>query len=474
MREMKDARKPTESRTPASSRELPSRDSPATGERRYRPADGLRYLFIDFNAYFASVEQHDHPELRGRPVIVTPLASEHSGAIAASYEARPFGIRRGTKVREARALCPGIAVMPARHDRYVQVHKALMAEIERHLPLEKVYSIDEAAFRLSASERSPGPAMATARRVKDGIARHVGQALKASIGLAPSRLLAKLAAERVKPDGLTVLTLDRLPHALADMPLTDIPGIGAGIFARLERAGVADFTGLWTLQPKRARAIWGSVTGERFWYGLHGYDTHEAPTRKSMIGHSRVLSRDHETPGRARIVARALLLKAASRLRHYGLSAGALSLSLRLRPDGRWGGERRFSQSQDSFGFLHALDDLWDAYLDHRRIEDERARIGGVTVYLHGLAQPQETASRQLDLFADARATADDGRRARLWRAIDLMNADPTDKFRRLGGPGDGRRRKQVMLASQAGLDLNYLGAKIAFSRVPEEAEFLY
>lgn len=440
---------------------------------KYRPAEGLSYLFIDFNAYFASVEQHDHPELRGRPVIVTPVESEHTGAIAASYEARRFGINRMTKVRDARELCPDIAVMPARHDRYVQVHKALMAEIERHLPVEKVYSIDEAAFRLSRSERTPVPAVAMARRVKQGIAENVGPALRASIGLAPSKLLAKLAAERVKPDGLTVLELDQLPHALADMPLTDIPGVGAGVSARLERAGVRDFTALWALQPKRARAIWGSVTGERFWYGLHGYDTYEEPTRKMMIGHSRVLSRAHEAPEEARIVARALLLKAASRLRHYGLRAGSLSLSLRLRPEGRWSVDRRFSLSQDSFSFLKTLDDMWEEYLAYRRAEGERLRIGGVTVYLHGLARPEETASCQLDLFADEQASAADTRRARLWRAIDLMNADPTDKLRRLGG-GEAPRRKHVMLASQASLDLNYLGAKIAFSRVPEEAEFLY
>ena len=244
----------------------------------YRPADGLAYLFIDFNAYFASVEQHDHPELRGRPVIVAPLRSEHTSAIAASYEARAFGIKRLTSIREARRLCPDIAVMQARHDRYVKVHKMLMAEIERYLPCVKVYSIDEAAFRLSRSERRPAAAIEVARRIKKGIADNVGPALRASIGLAPSSLLAKLAAERVKPDGLTVIELEDLPGKLSDMPLTDIPGVGAGVSARLERAGVATFDDLWALQPKQARAIWGSVTGERFWYGLHGYDTHDAPT----------------------------------------------------------------------------------------------------------------------------------------------------------------------------------------------------
>ncbi|WP_375205914.1 Y-family DNA polymerase [Hyphococcus sp.] len=435
----------------------------------------LSYLFIDFNAYFAGVEQHDHPELFGKPVIVTPLASEHTGAIAASYEARPFGIKRGTKVADARILCPGIAVMPARHDRYVAVHKLLMKEIERHIPLEKIYSIDEAAFRLSRSEQDPARAVATAHRIRQGIAQNVGPALRASIGIAPTRLLAKLAAERVKPDGLTVLRAEDLPHALADIPLTDIPGIGAGVEARLARAGVNNFMKLWNLQPKEARAIWGSVMGERFWHGLHGYETVEEPTKKSMIGHSRVLTREHENPDKARIVARALLLKAASRLRHYGMHSSSLSLSVRLRPEGGWQAARRFTYSQDSFQFLALLDEMWAEFCKSQRRKGHSPRLGGVTVYLHGLAKQGETALEQLDLFAEPQGVEKDARRAGLWKVIDTINADLDAKFQRLGGSREeGGPKRHVALASQSGLALNYLGAKIAFSRVPEEAEFLY
>lgn len=435
----------------------------------------LSCLFIDFNAYFAGVEQHDHPKLMDKPVIVTPLASEHTGAIAASYEARPFGIKRGTKVADARKLCPGIAVMPARHDRYVAVHKLLMKEIERHIPLEKIYSIDEAAFRLSRSEQDPARAIETAYRIKEGIARNVGPALRSSIGIAPTRLLAKLAAERVKPDGLTVLRIEDLPHALEDIPLTDIPGIGAGVAARLSRAGVNDFMALWRLQPKQARAIWNSVMGERFWHGLHGFETVEEPTKKSMIGHSRVLSREHEAPEKARIVARALLLKAASRLRHYGMYASSLSLSVRLRPEGGWQSARRFKHSQDSFLFLNLLDEMWSQLCIRQRQKGPMPRFGGVTVYLHGLSKCGDTALEQLDLFAEPESVEKDARRAGLWKAIDDINADLDSKFQRLGAPSpDGARKRHISLASQSGLALNYLGAKIAFSRVPEEAEFLY
>jgi len=450
----------------------------------YRPTSGLAYLFIDFNAYFAAVEQHDNAALRGRPVIVAPLASEHTGAIAVSYEARPYGIRRGTTVKEARALCPGIAVMPARHDRYVAVHKQVMAEVERHLPLVKVYSIDEAAFRLSRSEAGPAPALALAlaREVKRGIAENVGPALRSSIGLAPTRLLAKLAAEMQKPDGLTVLAASDLPHRLADMPLTDIPGVGPAMSGRLARAGVNDFLALWRLQPKRARAIWGSVQGERFWYALHGYEVDEPETKKSMIGHSRVLSYDYEHPDSARIVARALLLKAASRLRCYNLHAGGLSVSVRLRPEESWERARRFAHSQNSFRFLKIFDEIWEELVERPATLGPRApiRCGAVTVYLHSLAAEGDVKLMQTDLFAPP--SASDDRQARLWRAIDLINSDPERKFRRLGGRGrgvDGKApasvpRRYVTLARQEGLNLNYLGAKIAFSRVPEEAEFLY
>lgn len=446
---------------------------------KYAAADGLRYLFIDFNAYFAGVEQHDDPSLRGRPVIVVPLQSEHTMAIAASYEARPFGIKRGTKVSEARELCPDIVIRPARHDRYVQLHKLLMTEIARHLPCDKVYSIDEAAFRLSPSEAKAPAALATARRVMDGIRTNVGSALRASIGLAQTRLLAKLAAESKKPDGLTVLEPDDLPKKLSDMDLRAIPGVGAGVAARLAKSGVTDFTQLWAMSPKQARAVWGSVQGERFWYGLHGFEVDEPETKKSMIGHSRVLTRGHETPDAARVVARALLLKAASRLRHYGLYARALSLNIRVRPEGRWEGAASFTASQDSYRFLDALDELWGRFLAEYLPEAYPLRLGGVTTYLHGLAKEEDAAVRQGDLFAEPASREQSEKRARLWAAIDAINADKDRKFARLAGAGNKRTqgltpKRHVMLARQQGLDLNYLGAKIAFSRVPEEAEFLY
>jgi DNA polymerase-4 len=451
---------------------------------RYIPADGLKYLFIDFNAFFAAVEQHDNPALLGRPVIVTPLKSEYTSAIAVSYEARPFGIRRGTKVRDARALCPGIAVCSARHDRYVQVHHQLMREVERHLPLSKIYSIDEAVFCLNPSEAKAEPALMIAHAVMDGIRQNVGPALRASIGLAQTRLLAKLAAEMHKPDGFTVIEPNDLPDKFIDMDLSDIPGIGKGMAMRLARNGITDFSALWALQPKHARRIWNSVQGERFCYSLHGFEVDEPNTVKSMIGHSRVLARGYETPDKARLVARALLLKAASRLRNYGFHATRMTLGVRIRLESggriKWDQGTAFAATQDSFAFLLALDRLWACFLDNHCRKGSKVRLGSVTVYLHGLAGDMDAAVTQGDLFADPVEEQVSTRRKKLWGLIDKINSDPDGRFARLSSvasrpqTSENTTKRYVTIACQQGMDLNYLGAKIAFSRVPEENEFLF
>jgi DNA polymerase-4 len=127
---------------------------------------GLRWLFLDLNAYFASVEQQENPRLRGQPVIVVPAASEYTCAIAASYEAKRAGIRTGEPVKEARRLCPGLHVIDARPEVYVDYHHRILDEIDRHLPVHKVCSIDEAVCELAGPERLEANATALARRVQ--------------------------------------------------------------------------------------------------------------------------------------------------------------------------------------------------------------------------------------------------------------------------------------------------------------------
>ncbi|MDN3645487.1 type VI secretion protein ImpB [Pontixanthobacter aestiaquae] len=413
-------------------------------------------MFIDFNAYFASVEQYDDPSLVGHPVIVTPLASEHSGAIAASYEAKKLGISRGTSVIDARKLCPNIAIRPARHDRYVELHIQLMKEICQHLPITRVHSIDECLCRLSREEWPIAQAKAKAREIKHGIFRRFGPAIRCSIGLAPSPALAKLASDLEKPNGLIALPLTSLPSALRDLPLRAIPGIGAGIERRLMQAGIADFYSLWNIEPRHARRIWGSVAGERFLYGLHGYDLPiiPEPGDKRMIGHSRVLGGKDRNPDNARIVARALLLKAASRLRHYNLHATGLHIGIRLYPEGAISQDIPVRATQNSWRLLNALNQSWEPIIAGLRLNATKKALKLVSVYLFGLkASPPEP-----DLFIPEEQDSRDACEAEMWQRIDRLN-------QRYG-------MAKVILASQSTIDLNYLGVKIAFSRIPEMAEF--
>lgn len=406
------------------------------------------FLFIDFNAYFASVEQQHDPALRDRPVVVAPLASEHTSAIAASYEAKALGVRMGTRIADARRICPGIVVRVANPRRYVDYHHALKAAIERVAPVEKVHSIDEMFCRLDRAQCTPEAASALAHAIKASIAHEVGPYLRCSIGIGATPLIGKIATDLQKPDGLVFLPTDEIPNRLAAWPLHDIAGIGANMERRLHAAGITDVAGLWALAPKQARAIWGGVGGERFWYALHGFEVPDPPTRTGSLGHSRVLDTQWRTPARALLVARELTLKAARRLRRHGLAAGALALGLRFADGARGGIERHFAPTQDSFALLLALEAAW------RQADLAPAhRLKHISIMLGALVPAQ---ARTTDLFADD----DPGRerRERLWSAIDRLRTE---------------RGLKVTLASQANVHLQDLGTKIAFTRIPEIAEFM-
>src|SRR5215207_2034789 len=288
-----------------------------------KPA-GVERLYIDFDSFFATAEQHLQPHLRGRPVGVIPIDTPNTGLIAASREAKRLGIKRGMWVREARAVCPDIALVAARHEKYVALHKDIVRAVERVLPVAAVRSIDEMVCALAVNESAR--AEAVGRAVKAALASEIGPALTCSIGLGPNELLAKIAAEMEKPDGLVRLRHEDLPGPLLRLPLTDIPGIAKGNAAPLERAGIGDMAGFWALAPKQARAIWGNVDGERLWALLHGYAIERPATRRAMFGHGRVLPHAWRTPERLEACARVLVVKAARRMRREGFAARALAL----------------------------------------------------------------------------------------------------------------------------------------------------
>ncbi len=411
----------------------------------------LRWLLLDLNSFFASVEQQLNPELRGRPTIVVPLMSDYTVAIAASYEAKALGIKTGTGVRDAKARCSDLAILPARHDVYVDFHHRIVDEIENHLHVTKIMSIDEVACELLGSEREPDKARQLALEIKRGIESRVGECLKSSIGIAPSRLLAKIASNLQKPDGLTIIQASDLPGPLLNLPLIALPGIGANMERRLKNAGLKTAGELYHLPPGRARTIWHSIEGERLWYGLHGIDPPAMEEQRRSVSHSQVLGPRLRSAPMARLVTRRLLTKAASRLRRMGYKAAALALSLRLEDGSRIVAEQRMAQTYDSFVLLQILEKLWaraGREIGHRRIKKTGIALGGLAA----------VAEVQPDLFGWTPMDAEDTKSVRLSFALDRLNA-------RYG-------RDTVSIGVQPGPLPSYTGAKIAFNRIPDREEF--
>ena len=260
------------------------------------PALSLRWLYVDFNSYFASVEQQLRPELRGKPIAVVPVETDSTCAIAASYEAKAFGVKTGTPIYEAKRLCAGLVCVLARHERYVEFHHGLIEEIERHIPVTAVCSIDEVACRLMDNEISLERSTEIAESIKSGIAKTIGPYMRCSIGIAPNRYLAKVGTELQKPDGLVVVRAEDLPQKLFSLKLRDLPGVGANIGHRIQKAGIADLPSLFALNPQQMRTIWGSIWGEKLWYLLRGMELPDETTTRRSIGHSHVMAPELRDP----------------------------------------------------------------------------------------------------------------------------------------------------------------------------------
>jgi DNA polymerase-4 len=398
----------------------------------------LRWLVLDLNSFFASCEQQENPELRGKPVIVVPAMAETTCAIAASYPAKAFGIKTGTLVHEARRLCPGLKLVRARHKLYVEYHHRILDAIDRHIPVEDVMSIDEVACRLDRVQQEPAAARALALRIKREIHISVGECLTSSIGISANRLLAKLASNMQKPDGLTMLQVETLPHAILHLELRNIPGIGPNMAERLRRAGIADIATLWKTDAARLRSVWGGVAGAKMHELLHGADIASPQQARSSISHQHVLAPEERSLQLAAPVVRQLLVRAAQRLRDDGFYCRRLSVEVKwLGREGEpWSGKRSFTETQDTRALLHVLQDIWEQVPNKKPL-----RVG---IALSGLA---EKDAHQADLF-------DKPQDARLVSAIDAVN----EKFGKGAlGYGDAARDQ---------------GSKIAFQRVPKVKEF--
>jgi DNA polymerase IV len=413
----------------------------------------LKWLYIDFNSYFASVEQQLQPHLRGKPVAVVPVATDSTCAIAASYEAKAYGVKTGTPIWEARQKCPDLICVLARHEAYVDYHHRAIDEINRHIPVTDVCSIDEMASRLMLNEASETAARKIALSIKAGMAANLGPWVKCSIGIAANRYLAKVATDIEKPDGLTVLMPDDVERRLMTLKPRDLPGIGANMERRLRAAGVLSMEDVWALDRRTMKNVWGGIMGERMWYQLRGYDLADLRS----IGHSHVLGPALRPSYQAINVARRLTLKACSRMRRMGYSATVFGFSARLEDGRRIYAESRCRPAQNSSTFLDMLLLFWDAHIPI----GQGALVKKLSVVLSGLVADDAIQPDLFDFPANnvSAPRRNIERQNRLSHALDRIN----HRF--------GRDSALIGMLPSQGRDFS--GTKIAFTRIPDREEFL-
>lgn len=323
----------------------------------------LRYLFIDFDSFFASVEQQLQPALRGRPVAVVPsLGVETTCCIAASYEAKARGVKTGTAVREARYLCPGITFVQGDHARYIQTHEKIRTVIHEIIYIDAVLSIDEMYGRLPPHWQAPAVARAKALEIKAALSAQIGPYIGASIGLAPNRFLAKLASKLEKPDGLVAIDFADLPETLYRFELEDITGIGRRMLERLRTARITTMEALCHARRHQLHRIWGSIEGDRMWHALRGIEMPSAETRRQSIGHSHVLPPRLRSEAGAQATLHRMLQKACHRLRGMESFASCLDVKVRFGFDLNWQAQARCFPTQDTLTFAHRLNQLWQQH----------------------------------------------------------------------------------------------------------------
>ena len=306
-------------------------------------------LLIDMDAFFAAVEQKDHPNLKGKALGITN-GSQGSTLITCSYEARAFGVKTGMKIWEAQKLCPHLVAVGSRPDRYAEVSREVMSIISSFSPDIEVFSIDEAFLDVSRCQRLHGLPDQIAEKLKQSIFEGVG--LTCSIGVSGDKTTAKYAAKLGKPNGCTVIPPWQSKKILAPVPVESLCGIGPGISRFLSRFGV-HYCGDMSKIPMGVLAKRFGPFGRRLWLMCQGQDPYGVVTgctaAKSM-GHGKILP-----PGTAELTIvlsyfRQMCERLAARMRRHQAQSDCFFIGMRV-PHLGWLGEKYRTEIPIDDGF---------------------------------------------------------------------------------------------------------------------------
>jgi len=362
-------------------------------------------LHVDLDALFAAVEQRDHPELRGKPVVVGIGWSNDRGVVsAASYEARRFGVHSAMPIRTAKRLCPDCLFVPVNGAQYQRVSREVMAILRRFTPLVEPVSIDEAFLDVTGSRRLFGDGETIGRAIKRAIREELE--LTASVGVATTKLVAKIGSDLRKPDGLVVVAPGAEATFLAPLPISRLWGVGPKTATALRDFGVLTIGDLQVLDRADLARRLGDHGGTLV-ARAHGLDPDPVndPDRAKSIGHEHTFDEDTSDP---EVIERTFLAMAegvSGRLRNAGVKASTIAVKVRDSSFETLSRQRTLPEPTDM------TEPIWLAALELARphLRGKRIRLVGVTASNLG-------APTQLNLFG-----ADDDRHRRVVGAADEL-----------------------------------------------------
>lgn len=310
-------------------------------------------LHADLDAFFASVEQLDHPELKGKPVLVGGTG-RRAVVSAASYEARIFGCRSAMPTNTALRLCPHAVVVHPRFARYRQLSDTVFAIFESVTPLVEPLSIDEAFLDVTGSARLLGPPETIAKDIRARVRADTG--LTVSVGVAPNKFLAKLASELHKPDGLTIITPETVSAILAPLPVTAIFGIGKAAADKLAQVGIRTIAQLRDAPTPLIAQRLGSLGpyAQQLARGIDDRPVVPDRTAKS-VGHEETFGEDLTDRDEIRTILLAQAEHVARRLRRKSRAAYAVALKI------RFGDFETISRSATLDAPTDSTEELWQA-----------------------------------------------------------------------------------------------------------------
>ncbi|QCU77829.1 DNA polymerase IV [Citricoccus sp. SGAir0253] len=372
-------------------------------------------LHVDMDAFYLSVELLDHPELVGRPALVAHRGGR-SVVLSASYEARRSGVRSAMPLAQAVALCPGVAVVEPRRERYTAASREVMGILSSFTPLLEQLSIDEAFLDVSGARRRLGAPARIGELVRHRVRERTG--LPCTVGAATTKSVAKIASTRAKPDGLWVVPGARTREFLDPLPVSALWGVGPKLHRRLVDAGLETVGDLAAQSPRRMER-WLGVHGPALVDLARGIDPRPVVTEREAksVGVERTFDVDVQDPAELHRVLVALSHECAYRLRGAGARAGAVTVKVKAPDLSVRNRTRSLPAAVDSAGPLaEAAEDLLRDLLAQRR---HPVRLLGIRA--ERLAAEGEAVQEAL-LWEDERPPAD-------WNRADRVADDIRRRF---------------------------------------------